>query len=537
MRSYEEYMAMADKAERMGETADARDLVRLAQVARAGSVDAYARQRVDAKMGERKSAPNPMSLNSSGNPRSFTEKMAIGAGKAFADVGAGVGQLTGMMSDEAIQQREERDAPIMESGAGQAGHLAGTIAAYLPTTLIPGANTVMGASAIGAGIGATQPVAEGESRLANTAFGGVGGAVGSKIGSALNPKTNPQVTKLMDEGITPTPGQALGGGFRKAEEYARSIPFVGSMIEGAERRTTEQFNKAAINRVLAPIGKKSQGIGRKGIEYARNEVSDAYNNALAKVKGDLGQDAKFFSEVSRVLKKASEELTDENFAKFAKFLEPRMVSKMSAESMKQLDSELGEEAIGYLSDASFDNRKLGALLRDVQSSLRSLVTRQAPDAAEELTKANKAFANLKRVERAASGLGAEEGVFNPAQLQNAVKALDRSKDKIKFTQGKALMQDLSEPAKSVLGNHQPDSGTAGRLLTAGMGLTNPLEPRNLYRGIIAAGSAAAYSPAGQSALVKALTQRGPVTREVGKRLSNSPYAPLAGSLLGVEYGQ
>jgi hypothetical protein len=461
------------------------------------------------------------------------QKFLAGAGKAMTDVGVGAGQLFGLVSDEEVQRRADRDAPLMNTGAGQAGHIAGTFASFLPTSLIPGANTVTGAALLGSGMGAVQPVSEGQSRVSNTAFGAAGGAVGAKLANALNPGTAKHITQLMDEKITPTPGQALGGGFRKAEEYARSIPVVGSFIEKAEGRVVQDFNKAALARALKPIGKTPQGIGRKGLEYARNEIGDAYDAALSKVR-HVSQDQQFFDDLTTVMGQARTELTDDNFNKLARYLEPRMVSSMTGQKMKQLDSDLGTEAVGYLSDATFDNRKLGGYIRDVQTALRGMVQRASPEAADDLAKANSAFANLKRVERAASSLGAEEGVFSPAQLQNAVKALDRSKDKVAFTQGRALMQDLSESAKTALGNKQPDSGTAGRLMTAMMGLTNPVDPRNIYRIPLAATAAAAYSPTGQKALVNALTRRPEVVRALGKALERSPYTGLTGALIGVE---
>lgn len=460
-----------------------------------------------------------------------------GAGKGLTDAAVGLGQLTGFISDEDVQARKERDAPLMERPAAMGGHFAGTMAAYAPTALIPGATSVLGSAAIGAGVGAAQPVGEDDSRAANMAFGTLGGAVGAKIGKALNPEVDGRIAALMDEGITPTPGQIMGGGWRKAEEMARSIPVVGSFIEGAEQRTMQQFNKAAINRALKPIGLKTDQVGRKGIEYARQEIGDAYEKALAKIP-QVEADGQLYDDIGKILKKASSELPDEQFNYLSKFLEPRIVNKMTGQSMKQLDSELGQEAVGMASDASFVNRKLAGFVRDVQSSLRELVERSFPDAAPDLKAANAAFSNLKRVERAAGAIGAEEGVFTPAQLQAAVRALDKSKDKVNFsTYGKALMQDLSEPAKSVLGNRQPDSGTAGRLMTAA-GLLNPTDPRNLYRIPMAVGAGMAYSPTGQSALAHALTSRPQAVRELGKKVSQNPYiSALLAPVTAIEASQ
>jgi hypothetical protein len=72
------------------------------------------------------------------------------------------------------------------------------------------------------------------------------------------------------------------------------------------------------------------------------------------------------------------------------------------------------------------------------------------------------------------------------------------------------------------------------LMTAMMGLTNPVDPRNIYRIPLAATAAAAYSPTGQKALVNALTRRPEVVRALGKALERSPYTGLTGALIGVE---
>jgi hypothetical protein len=101
-----------------------------------------------------------------------------------------------------------------------------------------------------------------------------------------------------------------------------------------------------------------------------------------------------------------------------------------------------------------------------------MVARKNPDLQERLQKINEGWANYKRVERAAASTGAEDGNFTAAQLQAAVKAMDRSKDKGSFARGDALMQDLSEAAKSVQASKVPDSGTPLRhaVMATGAGI-------------------------------------------------------------------
>ncbi|MCR4302313.1 MAG: hypothetical protein NUV51_11935, partial [Sulfuricaulis sp.] len=116
------------------------------------------------------------------------DKFAAGMGKAFVDVGRGAGQLFGMVDKADIDEARRLDAPLMDTGAGMAGNIAGNVAAYAPLALVPGANTIAGGTALGALTGAAQPVGEGDSRLANAAIGGMAGAVvpaGIKAGKTI----------------------------------------------------------------------------------------------------------------------------------------------------------------------------------------------------------------------------------------------------------------------------------------------------------------------------------------------------------------
>jgi hypothetical protein len=153
-----------------------------------------------------------------------------------------------------------------------------------------------------------------------------------------------------------------------------------------------------------------------------------------------------------------------------------------------------------------DARLLGDAYKQLQSELRDLVTRSNPAHAAELKAINTGWANFKRVQNAAAKIGSDEGVFTPAQLQNAVRALDKSKDKARFAEGNALMQDLSGAAKTQMSGKVSDSGTAGRLALGGgalgAGMVNPMIPIGLLTG------AAAYTPFAQNLLRGAVSSRG-----------------------------
>lgn len=106
------------------------------------------------------------------------DKFTAGYGAAVPNLAAGIGQRLGLVDQTSIDARKRLQGPLMDTGAGFTGNLAGNVAAAVPTTAIPGANTVAGAALIGSGIGAAQPTATGESAALNTALGAVGGAAG-----------------------------------------------------------------------------------------------------------------------------------------------------------------------------------------------------------------------------------------------------------------------------------------------------------------------------------------------------------------------
>ncbi len=289
------------------------------------------------------------------------------------------------------------------------------------------------------------------------------------IAAALSPQVRPAVQTLLDAGVTPTPGQILGGGANRIEQAATSIPVVGDTIKNAQRRAVQQLNTAAINRSLTPIGEQlPAGVtGRDAIEHAVGKLSGAYDDIVTKI-GAVQPDNKFLTDLSS-LQGLATGLPKEQSDQFGRILDHEILARfkgangvITGEDLKAAESNLGTLARGYGRSGDFDKMRLGTAIQEAQSTLRQLIERQAPAHADKLASINTGYANLMRVQRAASSLAADKGTFTAAQLQNAVKALDPSKNKRQFATGNALMQDLSDAGKSVLGPTLPDSGTPFR---------------------------------------------------------------------------
>lgn len=432
------------------------------------------------------------------------------------------------------------------------GRLAGNIIVTAPAGG-GGAATVPGAiakgSLTGAAMGAMNPVVnEGDfasEKAKQLLLGSVGGGVGAGIVSGLSrviqPKTNPNVKALIDQGVTPTPGQIVGGGIGRFEEKLTSVPVVGDAIKGAQTRALDQFNRAAYNRALEPIGKSAgPEIGREGVAGVKAALSEAYDDLLPKLQ--FKADGQFAQDLNKLTSMA-QTLPPEQANRFQSILKNQLIGRMtpqgnmSGESMKVAESELSRLARGYKGDASADNRDLGNAIAEVVASMRTTLQRSNPDQAELLSKINQGFANYARIRDASGRIGANEGVFTPAQLQSAVRSADKSVGKGQFATGNALLQDLSEAGKSVLSSKYPDSGTAGRLMAgpgigAAVGATNPL----LVLGLGAA--ALPYSSFGQNVLAKLLVQRPAIAAPIANgmnRLAPVIGSATAGGLLGV-YG-
>jgi len=365
-------------------------------------------------------------------------------------------------------------------------------------------------------------------------------AITKPVASMISPNVAPEVKTLMNEGITPTPGQILGGGAKRFEEGLSSVPVVGDFIKNAQLRAVEDLNKVAFDRALKPIGKElpKDVTGREAIKFTSDTLGDAYEKLLPKMT--VKADTTFNTELSN-LKQAvdtgSIDQASKNF--FNKWVDTNIANKfqgqnaITGETLKGIQRDLQTKINELSLSTSNDERVIAGALKEAQDQFRQLVTRSNPQNAAELKAIDTGYANFKRIQNAAGKVGAEEGVFSPAQLQNAVRAADKSKDKARFAEGNALMQDLSEAGKTVLGNKVPDSGTPYRTLaailaTGGAGLSG-------YPGI-AAGLAAApvmYSETGQKMMAALLAKRPAGAQNFAEQVRNNQQARMA-ALLGTQ---
>jgi hypothetical protein len=489
-----------------------------------------------------------------------------GLKKAGTDTVLGVKQLGAMagIGDKAALEKEAadvkaRDAAMMGTGAGMAGNVIGNIGmALLPGGVLKAASKVLpmipglasagtallapktlgGAAALGAATGVVQPATSNEDRVTNAVIGGIGGSAGNLaargISRVLNPQTDDAVKALMSQGVTPTPGQIVGGAAKRAEDAATSIPLLGDAIRARQKAVIGQFNDAAINRSLAPIGEKVTSKGRAAIDEAAKKIGAAYDSVLPNI--GLKDDAAFNQQINS-LRGLVQNLPESEAKQFESILKTQLMDKftpqglMAGQTFKEAESQLGRLAAGYKGDPNFDKRQLGDALREAQASLRNLMKQQNPQYAKELGAANEAWANFIRVQDAAGRVGAKDGIFTPAQLGSAVRGQDKSLRHGAYAKGEALMQDLSDSGQKVLNQTVPDSGTPYRA-ALGIATGGGLAAVNPAALAATAGASALYTQPAQKVIAALLTQRPDIARRLGYAFQRgAPFAAIPGAAI------
>lgn len=457
--------------------------------------------------------------------------------------------------DKVLAQRE---AEITASRGPDAGfdweRAAGNIGAGVSmAALAPevfGGSTLARLALSGAAQGAAAPVTDTSQGFAAPKAEQIGlgavaapaaGLAGRFAGQVLGPTFRPAVETLLNEGVRLTPGQLAGAPnlagtvLRRGESGFGSVPIAGSMARLGMRRSIEDFNRAAWNRALRPIGEELPGnipVGRDAMNYVECRIGDLYRQITPNLRGVADRD--FMRDWSDIWNDAKSELPDQQLDRLDSLFRQQFVEKssgkpigrsLSGQELSGIDQRLGQEARGYRSDPSYDNRKLGDFIGNLHEAFRELLERQNPQFAAPLRSAREAYANFVRVARAASSIGAKDGVFTPAQLGNAVRSESHTVRKMGYGRGTALLQDLSDAGQQVLPSVVPDSGTPERLGLMGLlGGAAHFEPTT---AVVGAAAMMPYTGAGMAALRGWATAFPQVRRMLGDvpRLTGTRLAP------------
>lgn len=470
----------------------------------------------------------------------------------LADKTGLVGKLPEGGVDQQVRENEAK-YQAQRTAQGESGmdwsRIAGNVinpANLALAAKLPQAATIAGRIGVGAlGGGATaamNPVGDGDfaaEKAKQIGAGAVGGglvpAITGGIARMVSPKVSSDIKALIDAGITPTPGQSMGGVFKTIEEKSRSIPLLGEMITRAQKAQGQQLGKSVLNRGMDKLGQpRVSEAGSEGLAQLRKVAGDAYDNLLPKMSANT-QEAQFMAEMGN-LKAMAASLPQREADQFSAILDREIGQRiapngmLSGDNLKAAQAALRNKAVPFSRATDAYQNQLGQALKEADSSLRGLIERSNPQYSKELSQINEAYRIMKTAQRASSSVAAEGGEFTPAQLLNAVKAGDKTKDKRAFAEGAAYLQELAGPAKRVLASQYPDSGTAGRVLMGGLlggaGMANPA----MLGGAV--GAAGLYTQPAQKALSLLMNSRPDLAKQLAEsiRQASPMFVPLGGQV-------
>lgn len=245
-------------------------------------------------MGKVKAAPIENDAISQG-ARNFANEM--GAGQKFlAGIGSGMNSVKQALTfapKAEVDETKRLDAPLQNTGMGMAGNIVGNIAATAPAMFIPGANTILGAGAIGAGVGALTTPGDMQDRATGAAFGGAGGMAGQAIPrvfsaakAAAEPLTEKGRAAIIGRVMNRAAGDNAGAVTQRLNSAAPLVP--GSMPTAAE--VAESGGIAALQRAMSAADPEAY-THRIG---AQNAARLAYLDSIAPRAGSVPEAAANF---------------------------------------------------------------------------------------------------------------------------------------------------------------------------------------------------------------------------------------------------
>lgn len=278
-------------------------------------------------------------------PASTADQLA-GMGKAFHDIGQGIGQKVGLTSAQDVHDTRDTDKQLMASGNGRFGNIAGNLAAFAPAAMIPGAQGVAATALTGGMLGAMQPNEGMGEQAENTGLGALSGPlahtlpeagrliskipgatpVGNFVSSimpggsdrtarrimttaASDGQNDPNLARLRLEqaaksgaladkyGFQPTTAQvAQSPGIASLDRTVRTLPGVSSQFP-----VRDADNTAAVDKILQGISGTPQDRLRAGMArdfQARTMYDDALNNPEHFVQPPKPGDPSFDAELA-----------------------------------------------------------------------------------------------------------------------------------------------------------------------------------------------------------------------------------------------
>lgn len=475
-----------------------------------------------------------------------TDKVLAGVGKTFVDTGRGVGQLLrkalperasnaiGLPTQQDIDQAKKLDEPLMKTKAGLGGNILGSGALSIPTAAIPGANGVTANVLIGSLLAGLQPVATGESRTENMAWGGGGGGVGAMfantvgrlirpVQSALPDNLNPLAVRAEQEfGIPLNAAQRTGSRpLRIVDAVLDNLPFSATRQAAEKRAQREAYNRA----ILRQIGENADQATPDVLNAARTRIGRQFEDISARNTVNLGDD--FLETLARVDAARTPFSSPQINGVVENALDLAAQGRISGAEYQRVRTSLTNAA----KSSWGSDPERGQALRAVRQALDRAADGSISEADQAAWRtARQQWGNLKAIEDAAKPVSADavSGNISPAKLASAI--MKNNRHGMIYGQGDQVMPDLARIGQAFIREQVPDSGTAQRAMyqalltgspaTAGLMMSNPAMLGTALSTLVLPNVAqrVLHSNAGRTYFSRGMIPNNPTTAQIARAL-------------------
>ena len=290
-----------------------------------------------------------------------------------------------------------------------------------------------------------------------------------------DPAYQERVQNLKDFGVKEfTPGQMRGPREARIESKKTSGPLTGEAYAQRYRETLQDLNRATYQHIAkvggAQMPPDAPKYGPDALRALRTTLQGKYTDLLKKVRFS---DAVPVENAMAKIRSEAENVHGDMFldkkhtAKLENLINNQILhfvqtGGMDGQRFKRVESNLNTEAKDFISKGG-EEAKYGRAVMALKVALHDAMIESSPPALAKALKENdKAYAMYKRVNRAMTSTANADGVWTPAQMEAAYKALDQSLDKRAFAEADYDLDRVMRDAKVVMSNPYPDSGTAGR---------------------------------------------------------------------------
>jgi hypothetical protein len=401
------------------------------------------------------------------------------AGRVMTDTWQGLEQLVGAAGPADVRAKRALDAPLDNAPGATAGKIIGGAGVGAPAALVPGANTAIGATLLGGGLGAIQPAEDSAERVKNALTGGATSGL-----FTLGARAAPAIYHAVADPFLATGRDRIAldilGRFAKDPNAIANLKGPFDVVPGSPRPLSEvtgdpgiaQLERAAQANhpevANAFYGLKQQRMAarrdallglagtdgeKKFYEAARDATAKRLYGDAFKSPLDPAEVTRLQPQVKALLQRPSIQAAQAGAVRIAKEeganLSPKKLAAGSIEGMhymkKALDSQIAKARVAG------DDAEVKRLV-DTQSKLVGLMDQLSPayrDARAEYAAASKPINRMEvmgalydKLVPALTDLGAMRE--NPGRYAEALKAGDEVAKRVTGLSG-AKLQDILAP--------------------------------------------------------------------------------------------